>query len=255
MVRDILSNLIITDVVAAYDMYSTPGGIRSMAERPNWAILIKYEGETLYAANEKHFVADANHIMLLPKGATYDVECTQAGHFALIEFICEYTSPEPICISTKDGKAIWNQFKELEYRRNLKRDMHKIESIKNVYLIILSLAKSISEKYSPNHKLKRIQPAIDYISQNFTQSISNDKLAELVSMSPSHFRNAFTQAVGMPPITYAKQMRIEKAKELLKSDHEKLSDIAVSLGYSSLFDFSRDFKKHIGISPSKYQKS
>jgi len=58
--------------------------------------------------------------------------------------------------------------------------------------------------------------------------------------------------MGVSPITYAKQLRIEKAKEMLKSDYGTLSDIAQSLGYSSLYDFSRDFKKHTGVAPSKY---
>lgn len=255
MIRSILSNLIITDVVAAYSMYSSVGGARPIIDRQKWGILIKYEGETVYTANGKRFVADADHIMLLPKGASYYTECTRSGHFALIEFICDLTLSEPICISVKDGKAILNQFKELEYRRNLQRDMHRVESIKNLYLIILSLARSVSGRYTPDHKFKRLQPAIEYISQNFTQSLSNETLAALVGMSSSHFRKVFAQTMGQSPIAYAKQKRIEKAKELLKSDSEKLSDIALSLGYSSLFDFSRDFKKHTGVSPSKYQKS
>ena len=44
----------------------------------------------------------------------------------------------------------------------------------------------------------------------------------------------------------------QKAKEMLKSDYSSLSDVAYSLGYISLYDFSRDFKKHVGVSPSKY---
>ena len=44
----------------------------------------------------------------------------------------------------------------------------------------------------------------------------------------------------------------EKAKQMLRSDYGSLSHVALSLGYANLYDFSRDFKKHTGIAPSKY---
>ena len=58
--------------------------------------------------------------------------------------------------------------------------------------------------------------------------------------------------MGMSPTAYVHKLRIEKAKEMLKSDYGNLSDVAVSLGYLNLYDFSRDFKKHTEVPPSKY---
>ena len=71
-------------------------------------------------------------------------------------------------------------------------------------------------------------------------------------MSSVYFRKMFTQIMGGSPIAYVKQFRIEKAKEMLKSDYGTLTDIASMLGYASLYDFSRDFKKQTGVPPSKY---
>ena len=77
-------------------------------------------------------------------------------------------------------------------------------------------------------------------------------LAEIAGVSTVYFRKLFSSVMGVSPITYHHNLRIEKAKEMLKSDFGTLSDLAQSLGYPSLYDFSRDFKKHTGISPSKY---
>ena len=101
--------------------------------------------------------------------------------------------------------------------------------------------------------LQKIAPAIEYISQHYNEKITNDVLAAVVGMSTVYFRKLFASAMGVSPITYANNLRIEKAKEMLKSDYGSLSDIAISLGYPSLYDFSRAFKKHTGISPSKYE--
>lgn len=52
---------------------------------------------------------------------------------------------------------------------------------------------------------------------------------------------------------YLHKLRIKKAKEILRSDYESISDIASSLGYADVYDFSRTFKK-VGLSPSQYAK-
>ena len=70
-------------------------------------------------------------------------------------------------------------------------------------------------------------------------------------MSTVYFRKIFTEAMKTSPISYAKSVRLEKAKEMLKSDYTTLSDVAEAVGYTSIYNFSRDFKKHTGFSPSK----
>ena len=105
----------------------------------------------------------------------------------------------------------------------------------------------------PTDKQAKIAAATEYISQNYGKKITNDGLAEIVGLSTVYFRKLFAEIMGVSPISYARQIRIEKAKEMLKSDYGTLSDMALSLGYANLYDFSRDFKKHTGTSPSKYE--
>ena len=74
----------------------------------------------------------------------------------------------------------------------------------------------------------------------------------MIGVSTVYFRKLFTQVYGVSPINYVKALRIKKAKEMLRSDYGSLSDVAQSLGYTSLYDFSRDFKKRVGTAPSRY---
>ena len=186
-------------------------------------------------------------------GCSYEWQCTKSGHCSILEFESEKTFPEPIPFSVKHGEKLLKMFKELEYKRNLRAPLMEAESIRDTYSIILNMAAPGLEKYVPDNKRRRLQPAIEYISQNFSRRITNDTLAAASGMSTVYFRKLFAETMGVSPIAYAKALRIEKAKEMLKSDYGTLSDIAQSLGYSSLYDFSRDFKKHTGSSPSKYE--
>ena len=131
--------------------------------------------------------------------------------------------------------------------------MMELESIRDAYSILLAVTKHGSDYYLPTEKQQKIAPAIEYISQHYNENVTNDVLAAVVGMSTVYFRKLFTSIMGVSPITYVHQFRTEKAKEMLKSDYGSLSDIALSLGYSGLYDFSRDFKKHAGVAPSKYE--
>ena len=252
MHADILSNLVITGLHSASTMYTLENTKGRKTDRPRWAVYIKYEGETIYRSYGKDFLSDRDHIVVLPRGCRYEWRCTKAGHFSVIEFDSEVRGQEPMCFHVKNGKKLLAMFKELEHKRNLRRPMYELECIRDAYSIILYLVQFGSDRYIPSHKQQKLFPVIEYISQNYDKRITNESLAAVTGMSAVYFRKLFTEVMGESPIAYTKRFRIEKAKEMLKSDYGTISDVAQSLGYSSLYDFSRDFKKQTGIAPSKY---
>ena len=249
---ELLSNLIITNVRMVSTLYTPANKAVTRKNRERWAVVLKYEGETVYSSNGKSFLSDLNHVVVLPKGCSYDWTCTMPGHFCIIEFESEGTYPEPISFPVKSGEKLLRMFKELESRRNLRHSMSLPESIRDTYSILLQLTHAVPERYMPSQKQKKIAPAMDYISQHYNTNISNDLLAEMTGLSTVYFRKLFAELMGMPPIAYVHKLRIEKAKEMLQSDYSTLSDIAQTLGYPNIYDFSRAFKKHTGVAPSVY---
>lgn len=255
MQKELLSNLVISKVYSASTLFSSKMASGQRNNRQFWAVAVKYEGETIYTSNGRDVLSDCNHIVLLPKGCTYTWQCTKAGHFCIVDFESDFTGDEPISFYVKNCDKILRQIKDLEYKRNLKNATTELESIRDVYSILVSLMKADSNRYYASEKQKKIAAAIEYISQNFNSSITNDELAELTGLSTVYFRKLFTQIVGTSPIAYAHNLRIEKAKEILKTDFGSLSDLAQTLGYANLYDFSRDFKKHTGLPPSQYKSN
>lgn len=252
MSTSILTDLVITGVYSASTLYSPESKGSKRINRPCWAAVIKYEGETFYYSNGRQFLSDAAHLVILPKGCSYDWICTKAGRFSIVEFESESRYIAPISFSVQNSEKILKMFKELEYKRNLKTAAMNLESIRDTYSILLTLLQAETEHYLPTEKKQKIASAIEYISQNYHKRITNDALAAMTGLSTVYFRKLFTYTVGVSPIVYVHNLRIEKAKEILNSDYGNLSDVALSLGYSSLYDFSRAFKKHTGISPSKF---
>lgn len=252
MYADILSDLVIEKVHSVSTMYSPEHKKAKRSNRVRWAVVMKYEGETLYTANDRFLVSDANHVILLPKGCSYAWQCTRAGHFSILEFDSPLVCAEPLVFSVKNGDRLLKLFRELEYKRNLKRPLMELESKRDAYAILLLLAQAESEQYHPTEKLKKLAPAMEYISQHYNTPLTNDALAARTGLSTVYFRKLFTAMMGISPMAYVHGLRMEKAKEVLKSEYGTLSDIARSVGYTSLYAFSRDFKKYTGIPPSRY---
>lgn len=254
MYLNILSDLVITKIYSATTMYTDKNTKTRRNNRPCWAVVIKYEGETMYVSKGKSYRSDLNNLVVLPKGCSYEWHCTHSGHFSIIEFESEIVCDNIFSFSVKNSEKILNLFKELEYKRTLKKPMYEAESIRDTYSILLMLTQSMQKKYLPSEKFNKISPAINYIAKNYNKDIKNGELAQLTGLSTVYFRKLFTEFLGISPIAYVNELRIKKAKEMLKSDYGSITEIAESLGYLNIYDFSRTFKKHVGISPSKYVK-
>lgn len=80
-------------------------------------------------------------------------------------------------------------------------------------------------------------------------------LTEKFPYDYSHLSRVFSQYEKDTIEQYVIKLRIEKAKELLTYKDKNISEVAYKLGYTSAAHFSRQFKKLVGISPSKYQKN
>ena len=251
--NDFLSDLIITKIYSVSTMYTEK--IKRKRVRNNWCLGIKHEGETEYFCNGKKFVSNLNNIVLLPKGSSYEWSCTVPGHFSFIEFECDKECEDIFCFKVPNVDEILKRFVELEYNRNQKNSFYEIESISETYKIIVDLLKTLKKKYVSSRNFEKIQSAVDYINQNYTKHITNDELAKLTNFSTVYFRKLFSENFNMSPQAYVHTLRIRKAKELFHSDYGNISSVALSLGYSSIYDFSKTFKKYVGISPSAYVKN
>lgn len=252
MKTDVLSNLVVKDVLFAATLFSEAGSRAKRVNREHWAIHLKAEGRTEYVCEEKVFISNKNNVIILPKGCSYEWECKEAGHFFAIEFECDCEHNEILSFPIKDSDAFLKLFREYERKRISKSSTAQLDGFKCVYSLLVKLVNGDERKYTPKSKIHKIAPALDYIAQNLDKSISNDSLAEVCELSTVYFRKLFTECYGISPKTYVNGLRIKKAKEMLKSDYGSITNVAQSLGYSNVYDFSRAFKKITGVPPTKY---
>lgn len=88
----------------------------------------------------------------------------------------------------------------------------------------------------------------------FDSGITNVSLSRLCGISTVYFRKMFESVYGISPIKYLHNFRIKKAKAILLSDYESVEQVALSVGYNSIYHFSKMFKEYTGKSPTEYAK-
>lgn len=97
-----------------------------------------------------------------------------------------------------------------------------------------------------------MKQAADYIKENFSEDISIEGLAAHFGYSNEHFCRKFKQEIWLTPMNYLKICRLEYAAKLIRQKKYRMDEIARLCGFSDQNYFTRCFKAHYGVPPTKY---
>jgi transcriptional regulator GlxA family with amidase domain len=108
---------------------------------------------------------------------------------------------------------------------------------------------------TPNHRAEPVEiwKARKFIEKHSAEELSLSKVAKAVNISTNHLSERFKQVTGIKFVDYIAQMRFENARNLLLSSNLRVSEIAFAVGFQSLSQFNRVFKRLAGKSPSQYR--
>lgn len=99
------------------------------------------------------------------------------------------------------------------------------------------------------------EQATAYIHEFYMEPLTLTRLAEQNNVSNNRLVYVFRKYSGMGPGDYILQYRLNRAKELLPISKAPLRELAMSVGFSDSFHFSKLFKKHFGLSPNEYREN
>jgi AraC-like DNA-binding protein len=106
------------------------------------------------------------------------------------------------------------------------------------------------ESEQQNRRLLRARDAMD---RAYAQPLDVPALARIAHVSPAHFIRTFAATFGETPHRYLQRRRVERAMFLLRESERSITDICMSVGFTSLGTFSRTFRDIVGSSPSQYR--
>lgn len=98
-----------------------------------------------------------------------------------------------------------------------------------------------------------IWKARNFIEEHSGEELSLSKVAKVVNVSANHLSEKFKQVTGVNFVEYIAWTRFEKACDLLRNSNLRISEIAFAVGFQSLSEFNRVFKKLSEGSPTQYR--
>ncbi len=101
-------------------------------------------------------------------------------------------------------------------------------------------------------KTHRVVRAIEWLRQNFAQSLSIEELARESNMSASALHHHFKAVTAMSPLQFQKQMRLQEAKRLMLSGDLDAASAGLKVGYEDASYFNRDYRRFFGLPPRQH---
>lgn len=119
-----------------------------------------------------------------------------------------------------------------------------------------SAADILPGKFVPHGKSRRtLSAAVDKMRSNPEELTSTGEIADALDISPRHLQRLFRVYTGKSPQMFYRDLRLERARTLIRQGDQSITQVAVSVGYISMSHFSRSYREAFGITPTEERKT
>lgn len=237
-----------------------------------WAIYITISGSATLNVGNESLSLGPNSIAIIAPGC--DCTLTRSDHaehwtydwlsfrsrmdwIELLGWATALTKPVSFNIDDPDSFAcLTQQTERLEsttYTPDTLSERLCNNIIENILLSIRIFAEDVTNGGPQTNR--KVQGAVDYILNHYGDEISLEMISASVNSSPGRLSTLFREQFGVSVIKWRDQIRMQKAKELIKHSNDTIGSIANRVGYPDALYFSRRFKDHFGIAPSEFRSN
>ncbi len=210
-------------------------------------LILPLQGTLSIKTNNNNLQLDADHLFFIPSGLDHTFYARERNEFLVLDIPLS-TFPEVY------QKNVNNElYMELDRKLKAIRLLMSYEShgAKNRSRDLSDLLRYISGLLFSSS----VPASIDYIHQHYFEKISLKQLASLEHFNATYYCEWFNKKMGVSPHTYIQNIRLKKARELLRETDLSVMEIAHRVGYEQQSSLTRLFKKHEELSPRAYRNN
>lgn len=221
-------------------------------------------GKGSICCNQTPFLVDKGSVVIINSNELHE-GISQGEEFdALViifrmdAFSKEVANFNAIFQSIIPDDATLRELLETIYQEELQKALgYKLAMKGKIYELITYLLRNyVVENLSDKENIRRIQnlerlnKVLQYIRDNYTETITIAQLAQLIHLSEYRFCHLFKESVGLSPLSYINEVRLKDAHQLLERKDMTISEVAAAVGFQDYNNFGRLFRKYYGYTPS-----
>ncbi|MFB8374626.1 helix-turn-helix transcriptional regulator [Paenibacillus taichungensis] len=102
-----------------------------------------------------------------------------------------------------------------------------------------------------HHDAAGVIKAIHYVKEKNLHTLNIEEIAKIGGLSTSTLHQKFKAVTTLSPIQYQKKLRLQEARRILLTESANVTSAALEVGYESLTQFNREYKRFFGLPPLK----
>lgn len=247
---------------------------RELVYVDNGSVMVHADGYTGMMQEKQMIIHEA--------GESHYLRCVESSTPNVIVIGFECTCPEldrfsdsPVTLPpaliylltevVKNGRSVFQPPYDVPYAENMKKREtfpfgadQLIRLYLEMFLIQLIRRGTTEETELVNASLQSAENLLEirqYIDANYCTNIRLGELCVLFRTNKTTLCSRFKEAYGVTIMEYVNNLRIRKAKILLREDRKNVTQIAVELGFNTVHYFSQIFKAHTHLTPTEYRAS
>ena len=243
------NKFIITEFLSASKPVNHKDVKLHISQRACSGLIFPVQGVLELSSQEHSVMVDKNHPVFVPAKMSYTNTCIEDAKSIMFNINVKNECDAFVPLFPINQTLLQNAFDEITKLGINPTTKKQIKIFEKLYSII--------SEALPNEKgdtVSHLAPALEMIETNFDSSLNLDMLANACNISLSYLHKEFKKELNLTPFQYITKIRIKKAKILL-SEMYPVGEVATMVGYSDIYQFSRAFKKLVGVSPIKYRQT
>lgn len=202
-----------------------------------------YNGRTLYA--------QAGDMVYIPMNTQY--YSVWFGEPQIEFYVIEFSFYDPYIYYEYNLQVISGYSDDVFDKIYSEAGKNDLMALSRFYGVLSTIYDKMTAKRQ-THKSSYIQPALEYIENNFSQPIEIKELAQLCSCSESSLFKTFQAVVGVSPIVYKHNIMIQNALDMLAHTDLSIEEISRRTGFASANYFRKIFIKITGKTPKEIRR-